>query len=43
MVKRITEEQAKKLYDRSNKMEQEFSEYFTGEILSRTLFIFCVI
>lgn len=36
MVKRITEEQAKKLYDRSNKMEQEFSEYFTAIVQGDT-------
>lgn len=30
MIKRTTEEQAKKLYDRAMKMEQEFGEYFTG-------------
>lgn len=30
MNKRMTEEQAKKTYDRALKMEQEFGEYFTG-------------
>lgn len=29
--KRITEEQAIKTYDRAQKLEQEFAEYFTGE------------
>lgn len=29
--KRITEEQARKTYERSLKLEQEFAEYFTGE------------
>jgi guanylate kinase len=28
--KRITEEQAVKTYDRAQKLEQEFAEYFTG-------------
>jgi len=31
MNKRMTEEQAKKTYERALKMEQEFGEYFTGE------------
>jgi disks large protein 1 len=30
MNKRMTEEQAKKTFERSLKMEQEFGEYFTG-------------
>lgn len=30
MNKRMTEEQAKKTYERALKMEQEFGEYFTG-------------
>lgn len=30
MNKRMTEEQAKKTYERALKMEQEFAEYFTG-------------
>lgn len=30
MNKRLTEEQAKKTYDRAIKLEQEFGEYFTG-------------
>lgn len=31
MNKRMTEEQAKKTYERALKMEQEFGEYFTGK------------
>lgn len=31
MTKRMTEDQAKKTYERALKMEQEFAEYFTGE------------
>lgn len=30
MNKRLTEEQAKKTFDRAMKLEQEFGEYFTG-------------
>lgn len=30
MNKRMTEEQAKKTFDRALKMESEFGEYFTG-------------
>ena len=30
MNKRITEDQAKKTYERAMKMKQEFGEYFTG-------------
>lgn len=30
MNRRMTEEQAKKTYERALKMEQEFGEYFTG-------------
>lgn len=30
MNKRMTEEQAKKTFERALKMEQEFGEYFTG-------------
>lgn len=33
MNKRMTEEQAKKTYERALKMEQEFGEYFTGMYL----------
>jgi disks large protein 1 len=32
MNKRMTEEQAKKTFERAMKMEQEFGEYFTGRI-----------
>uniref|UniRef100_A0A8D8UIA2 Disks large 1 tumor suppressor protein n=1 Tax=Cacopsylla melanoneura TaxID=428564 RepID=A0A8D8UIA2_9HEMI len=32
MNKRMTEEQAKKMYDRSMKMEQEFGEFFTAVV-----------
>ena len=32
MNKRMTEEQAKKTFERAMKMEQEFGEYFTGKI-----------
>lgn len=39
MNKRLTEEQAKKTYDRAIKLEQEFGEYFTGMFLS-ILFLF---
>lgn len=31
MNRRMTEEQAKKTYERAIKMEQEFGEYFTGK------------
>lgn len=37
MTKRMTEDQAKKTYERALKMEQEFAEYFTGE------FYMCVV
>lgn len=30
MNKRFSEEQARKTYDRAVKLEQEFTEYFTG-------------
>ncbi|KAF3830192.1 hypothetical protein GH733_001617 [Mirounga leonina] len=33
MNKRLTEEQAKKTYDRAIKLEQEFGEYFTGKFI----------
>ncbi|XKL69470.1 hypothetical protein PGB90_007239 [Kerria lacca] len=36
MIKRTTEEQAKKLYDRAMKMEQEFAEYFTAIVQGDT-------
>lgn len=32
MNRRMTEDQAKKTFERSLKMEQEFGEYFTGKI-----------
>ena len=35
MNKRMTEEQAKKTFERALKMEQEFGEYFTGKIYQR--------
>uniref|UniRef100_A0A8B9D8B9 Discs large MAGUK scaffold protein 2 n=1 Tax=Anser cygnoides TaxID=8845 RepID=A0A8B9D8B9_ANSCY len=37
MNKRLTEEQAKKTYDRAIKLEQEFGEYFTGMFLLKTV------
>lgn len=37
MNKRLTEEQAKKTYDRAIKLEQEFGEYFTGEFIYPTV------
>lgn len=37
MNKRMTEEQAKKTFERALKMEQEFAEYFTGK---RFVFLF---
>lgn len=39
MNKRMTEEQAKKTYERALKMEQEFGEYFTGTFTFTRLFI----
>ena len=33
MNRRMTEEQAKKTYERAIKMEQEFGEYFTGKYI----------
>lgn len=36
MNRRMTEEQAKKTFERALKMEQEFGEYFTGEYHSCT-------
>lgn len=38
MNKRMTEEQAKKTYERSLKMEQEFGEYFTGKTGVKTIY-----
>ena len=40
----MTEDQAKKVFDRAVKVEQEFGEYFTGAynfFLSYVIFIFC--
>nr|XP_032833762.1 discs large homolog 1-like protein isoform X7 [Petromyzon marinus] len=37
MNKRLTDEQAKKMYDRALKLEQEFGEYFTAVIQGDTL------
>lgn len=31
MNKRLTDEQGKKTFDRATKLEQEFTEHFTGE------------
>lgn len=36
MNKRLTEEQAKKTFDRALKLEQEFGEFFTGMRLVKT-------
>ncbi|XP_061383293.1 disks large 1 tumor suppressor protein isoform X4 [Danaus plexippus] len=36
MTKRMTEEQAKKTYERALKMEQEFAEYFTAVVTGDT-------
>lgn len=33
MNKRLTEEQAKKTFDRALRLEQEFGEFFTGRLL----------
>lgn len=33
MNKRLTEEQAKKTFDRAMRLEQEFGEFFTGRLL----------
>ncbi|KMZ09256.1 disks large 1 tumor suppressor protein isoform X20 [Drosophila simulans] len=37
MNRRMTEEQAKKTYERAIKMEQEFGEYFTGVVQGDTI------
>uniref|UniRef100_A0AAQ5Y335 Disks large homolog 1 n=1 Tax=Amphiprion ocellaris TaxID=80972 RepID=A0AAQ5Y335_AMPOC len=37
MNKRLTEEQARKTYDRAVKLEQEFTEFFTGIVQGSTL------
>lgn len=34
--KRLTEEQAKKTFDRAMKLEQEFGEFFTGSVTNRS-------
>ena len=36
MNKRLTEEQGRKTFDRATKLEQEFTEHFTGTITPRT-------
>lgn len=38
MNKRLTEEQAKKTFDRAMKLEQEFGEFFTGRSPARARF-----
>ncbi len=40
MNRRMTEEQGKKTFERALKMEQEFGEYFTGNIGAFWLFFF---
>lgn len=43
MNKRMSEEQAKKTYERALKIEQEFGEYFTGIFsLTKSFIIFFV-
>lgn len=37
MNKRLTEDQARKTFDRAMKLEQEFGEFFTGTLLTKTL------
>jgi len=37
MNKRLTEEQARKTFERAMKLEQEFTEHFTGVFLLRTV------
>lgn len=39
MNRRMTEEQAKKTFERALKMEHEFGEYFTGNKLQNTKLI----
>lgn len=39
MNKRMTEEQAKKTFDRALKMESEFGEYFTGLLINYCILI----
>ena len=36
MIKRIPEDQARKLFERANKLEQEFTEYFTAIVTGDT-------
>lgn len=36
MNKRLTDDQGKKTFDRANKLEQEFTEHFTGNVSSLT-------
>lgn len=36
MNKRLTEEQARKTFDRAMKLEQEFGEFFTGTAAAST-------
>ncbi len=44
MNKRITDEQARKTYERAMKLEQEFGEYFTGENLDpNTVVCSCIL
>lgn len=38
MNKRLTEEQAQKIFDRAMKLEQEFGEFFTGTVLKQTIY-----
>lgn len=40
MNKRLTEEQARKTFDRAMKLEQEFGEFFTGMILIKAQTIY---
>lgn len=40
MNKRMTEEQAKKTFERAMKMEQEFGEYFTGKTARNLMHLF---
>lgn len=35
MNKRLTEEQARKTFDRAIKLEQEFGEFFTGKLKNK--------
>ena len=40
MNKRMPEDQAKKIFDRALKVEQEFSEYFTGKYFEKFIINF---